>query len=97
MSPHVKVPVRVLVSITTKTNWFVYLKEWIMEQWEKNYYISSIAGATNGSSLVVMSKGLPKCSNLVFLVYFSFNKKEFFFTIFVIESRDTIFATVLQS
>lgn len=28
-----------------------------MEQWEKNYYISSIAGATNGSSLVVMSKG----------------------------------------
>ncbi|GKV27173.1 hypothetical protein SLEP1_g36375 [Rubroshorea leprosula] len=32
-------------------------KEWIMEQWEKNYYISSIAGAVNGSSLVVMSKG----------------------------------------
>ncbi|KAL0900190.1 hypothetical protein Bca101_084151 [Brassica carinata] len=32
-------------------------KEWIMEQWEKNYYISSIAGATDGSSLVVMSKG----------------------------------------
>ncbi|KAF8094604.1 hypothetical protein N665_0359s0045 [Sinapis alba] len=32
-------------------------KEWIMEQWEKNYYISSIAGADNGSSLVVMSKG----------------------------------------
>ncbi|KAL7150784.1 hypothetical protein ABFS83_05G136700 [Erythranthe nasuta] len=32
-------------------------KEWIMEQWEKNYYISAIAGAHNGSSLVVMSKG----------------------------------------
>ncbi|XP_004252842.1 casein kinase 1-like protein HD16 [Solanum lycopersicum] len=32
-------------------------KEWVMEQWEKNYYISSLAGATNGSSLVVMSKG----------------------------------------
>ncbi|KAI9120691.1 hypothetical protein K1719_007724 [Acacia pycnantha] len=32
-------------------------KDWIMEQWEKNFYISSIAGATNGSSLVVMSKG----------------------------------------
>ncbi|CAK9153505.1 unnamed protein product [Ilex paraguariensis] len=32
-------------------------KEWIMEQWEKNYYISAIAGAANGSSLVVMSKG----------------------------------------
>ncbi|KAG0602452.1 hypothetical protein M758_10G015500 [Ceratodon purpureus] len=32
-------------------------KEWIMEQWEKNFYISAIAGANNGSSLVVMSKG----------------------------------------
>ncbi|KAM1312931.1 hypothetical protein ACFX2F_017026 [Malus domestica] len=32
-------------------------KEWIMEQWDKNYYISTIAGANNGSSLVVMSKG----------------------------------------
>ncbi|XP_050212334.1 casein kinase 1-like protein HD16 [Mercurialis annua] len=32
-------------------------KEWIMEQWEKNYYISAIAGANNGSALVVMSKG----------------------------------------
>ncbi|OMO73119.1 hypothetical protein CCACVL1_17463 [Corchorus capsularis] len=32
-------------------------KEWIMDQWEKNYYISSIAGSTSGSSLVVMSKG----------------------------------------
>ncbi|PON88562.1 Serine/threonine protein kinase [Trema orientale] len=34
-------------------------KEWIMEQWEKNFYITAIAGATNGSSLVVMSKGTP--------------------------------------
>ncbi|KAJ9548697.1 hypothetical protein OSB04_021240 [Centaurea solstitialis] len=32
-------------------------KEWIMEQWEKNYYITSLAGASNGSALVVMSKG----------------------------------------
>ncbi|CAN1161843.1 Casein kinase 1-like protein HD16 [Linum perenne] len=32
-------------------------KEWIMEQWEKSYYISAVAGANNGSSLVVMSKG----------------------------------------
>ncbi|GFQ03235.1 casein kinase i homolog hhp1 [Phtheirospermum japonicum] len=32
-------------------------KEWIMEQWEKNYYISAVGGAANGSSLVVMSKG----------------------------------------
>ncbi|XP_071721022.1 casein kinase 1-like protein HD16 isoform X2 [Rutidosis leptorrhynchoides] len=29
-------------------------KEWIMEQWEKNYYIMSLAGATNGSALVDM-------------------------------------------
>ncbi|MBA0564472.1 hypothetical protein Golob_009414 [Gossypium lobatum] len=27
-------------------------KEWIMEQWEKNYYITSVAGACNGSALV---------------------------------------------
>ncbi|KAF8407035.1 hypothetical protein HHK36_006160 [Tetracentron sinense] len=32
-------------------------KEWIMEQWDKNYYISSVAGACNGSAFVVMSKG----------------------------------------
>ncbi|XP_076919434.1 casein kinase 1-like protein HD16 isoform X2 [Bidens hawaiensis] len=32
-------------------------KEWIMEQWEENYYISAIAGSSNGKSLVVMSKG----------------------------------------
>ncbi|XP_074583882.1 casein kinase 1-like protein HD16 isoform X1 [Curcuma longa] len=32
-------------------------KEWIMEQWEKNYYISALAGTNSGSSLVVMSKG----------------------------------------
>lgn len=35
----------------------ILLKEWIMEQWEKNYYISAVAGVVNGSSLVVMSKG----------------------------------------
>ena len=35
----------------------MYLQEWIIEQWERNYYISAIAGASNGSSLVVMSKG----------------------------------------
>ncbi|CAL4947478.1 unnamed protein product [Urochloa decumbens] len=32
-------------------------KEWIMDQWERNYYITALAGAVNGSSLVVMSKG----------------------------------------
>ncbi|RLM99627.1 hypothetical protein C2845_PM06G03280 [Panicum miliaceum] len=31
-------------------------KEWIMEQWEKNFYITALAGANNGSSLVVMSR-----------------------------------------
>ncbi|CAN0891130.1 Casein kinase 1-like protein HD16 [Linum grandiflorum] len=36
---------------------FFLHKEWIMEQWEKNFYISSVAGSNNGSSLVVMSKG----------------------------------------
>ncbi|KAG2718501.1 hypothetical protein I3843_03G216000 [Carya illinoinensis] len=34
-------------------------KEWIMEQWDKNYYITSVAGAINGSALVVMSQGVP--------------------------------------
>ncbi|XP_048532120.1 casein kinase 1-like protein HD16 isoform X2 [Triticum urartu] len=34
-------------------------KDWIREQSEKNFYITAIAGATNGSSLVVMSKGTP--------------------------------------
>ncbi|CAH9102404.1 unnamed protein product [Cuscuta europaea] len=34
-------------------------KDWIMEQWDKNYYISSLAGTDNGHSLVVMSKGTP--------------------------------------
>ncbi|KAK1411998.1 hypothetical protein QVD17_32905 [Tagetes erecta] len=36
-------------------------KDWIMEQWEDNYYISAIAGASNGSSLVVMSRGTQYC------------------------------------
>ncbi|XP_073299305.1 casein kinase 1-like protein HD16 [Primulina huaijiensis] len=36
---------------------FFLHKEWILEQWEKNFYITAVAGATNGSSLVVMSKG----------------------------------------
>jgi len=37
-----------------------------MEQWEKNYYISSVAGAANGSSLVVMSKGWSSNDALMF-------------------------------
>lgn len=41
-----------------------------MEQWERNYYITSVAGAANGSSLVVMSKGGCShcCSTGVFLL-----------------------------
>lgn len=32
-------------------------KEWIMEQWEKGSYITSVAGSLGGASMVVMSKG----------------------------------------
>ncbi|KDD76924.1 hypothetical protein H632_c65p1 [Helicosporidium sp. ATCC 50920] len=34
-------------------------KEWIMEQWDRGYYITAAAGAANASALVVMSKGTP--------------------------------------
>lgn len=40
-----------------------------MEQWDKNFYISSIAGANNGSSLVVMSKGLYIVGHSIFGLY----------------------------
>jgi len=51
---------------------FDCVKEWIMEHWEKNYYISAIAGANNGSSLIVMSKGQSKLFEcLVFYVFTS--------------------------
>jgi hypothetical protein len=56
-----------------------YLQDWIMEQWEKSYYITAIAGSTNGSSLVVMSKGTKvtaayySCLRLVF--YFLISSK----------------------
>ncbi|EOA32417.1 hypothetical protein CARUB_v10015691mg, partial [Capsella rubella] len=36
---------------------FFLPKDWIMKQWEDKYYISCIAGANNGRSLVIMSKG----------------------------------------
>ena len=36
-----------------------------MEQWDKSYYISSVAGSNNGSSIVVMSKGI----NIFFVTY----------------------------
>lgn len=35
----------------------LFHQEWITEQWDKSYYITSIAGACNGSSLVIMSQG----------------------------------------
>ncbi|KAL9659487.1 hypothetical protein QQ045_024293 [Rhodiola kirilowii] len=37
----------------------LFHKDWIMDQWEKNYYITAVAGAAVSSSLVVMSKGTP--------------------------------------
>lgn len=30
-----------------------------MERWEEGFYITAMAGASNGASLVVMSKGTP--------------------------------------
>ncbi|WVZ72693.1 hypothetical protein U9M48_021112 [Paspalum notatum var. saurae] len=38
------------------SNHFLH-KEWIMDQWERNFYITALAGANNGSSLVIMSRG----------------------------------------
>ena len=32
-------------------------KDWIMEQWDAGFYITAIAGSSDASSLVVMSKG----------------------------------------
>ncbi|CAL5354211.1 unnamed protein product [Camellia sinensis] len=37
-------------------------KEWILEQWDKNYDITSLAGASNGSALVVYVQGKPRCA-----------------------------------
>ncbi|XP_010051251.2 casein kinase 1-like protein HD16 [Eucalyptus grandis] len=36
-------------------------QNWIREQWARNYHITAIAGADNGSTLVVMSKGPQNC------------------------------------
>ncbi|XP_010103948.2 casein kinase 1-like protein HD16 isoform X2 [Morus notabilis] len=36
---------------------FFLHEEWIKKQWAKDFYITAIAGAEDGSSLVVMSKG----------------------------------------
>uniref|UniRef100_A0A803MLT9 non-specific serine/threonine protein kinase n=1 Tax=Chenopodium quinoa TaxID=63459 RepID=A0A803MLT9_CHEQI len=36
---------------------YFFNKDWIMEMWEKNYYISAAAGTRTGQSLIVMSKG----------------------------------------
>jgi len=32
-------------------------KEWIMAKWEEGFYVTGVAGSSNGSCLVVMSKG----------------------------------------
>lgn len=34
-----------------------------MDQWERNYYITALAGANNGSSVVVMSRGVYHLSS----------------------------------
>lgn len=56
-----------------------------MEQWENNYYISAIAGAVNGSSLVVMSKGLL---NLLFclmvIIYYIYLERSIHIQVFVL-------------
>lgn len=42
-----------------------------MDQWERDYYITAVAGANNGSSLVVMSKGkaAKACSSVLVYEY----------------------------
>ena len=32
-------------------------KDWIIEQWDKGYYVTAVSGSQTGSSLVVMSRG----------------------------------------
>lgn len=44
-------------AVALQVNSYSYHQEWIMDQWDKNYYITSVAGACNGSALVVMSQG----------------------------------------
>ena len=88
----------------------IHLQEWIIEQWEKNFYISAIAGTNNGSSLVVMSKGqssdtkhmmlLVVCHGTLFfprdvLLYFSWNIVLPYMCFSF--SRNTIHSAVLQS
>jgi len=69
------------------------MKEWIMDQWERNYYITALAGANNGSSLVVMSKGKAKaCSSKA---PFLLQKNSFDYLVNL--PRHNVYATVLQS
>lgn len=50
---------------------YFHVKEWIMDQWERNYYITALAGANNGSLVVVMSKGkaAKACSSVLGAVW----------------------------
>lgn len=67
-----------------------------MEQWEKNYYITALAGVINGSSLVVMSKGQLESfttSVLEFSGFYYYYLMESQFN----DSRHTVLATVIQS
>ncbi|XP_073042274.1 casein kinase 1-like protein HD16 isoform X1 [Primulina eburnea] len=49
-------------------------KAWICRQWDQNFYISAVAGAKNGSSLVVMSKGAAY-TNQIYTICDSFPYK----------------------
>ncbi|KAL7087386.1 hypothetical protein ACP275_13G065700 [Erythranthe tilingii] len=42
-----------------KTDGLFISNDWIMKQWDNNYYITALAGADDGGSFVVMSKGTP--------------------------------------
>jgi len=65
-----------------------------MDQWERNYYITALAGANNGSSLVVMSKGkvAKACSSKV-----PFLLQKYSFNYSVNLPRHNVYSTVLQS
>lgn len=80
-----------------------------MEQWEKNYYITAVAGSDVGRSLVVMSKGKWKFIFQMVYNYFSsvllisqpYILNSLFFLLFTYFSnpkyRNSILAAVIQS
>lgn len=73
------------------------LQEWIMEQWEKNFYISAVAGASNGSSLVVMSRGEVSVSGLIKCLVCTLYFYACSIQILKFQFRHTVLATIVQS